>query len=341
MIKYFFYILFLSNLLVSAFHHNGQLWIDYNSDNDIESHIAGYIPQFNIKNKKVEFSYSNKIIIENSDYSNQDYRYWVRYKNNIIDLKIGLQKISFGSAFILRNLNWFDSIDFRNTTNQTVGQKALQFKYFSKANYNFNFWFIPDNNDDMSYGSRAEFSNNFGNYGIVFYKDNTNYNHSIINMPQIINNQNFLIDLLQLKENERLGLDYRYDGIFGLWLESTYIKSTNNLNLLNSINFTTIGFDYTVNMYNGIYLMYELMSYKFKAIDNSFLDGNISSLMIQYPIGILYDLSFIRIFDNQIKDTYSLIRLITTYDYFTVNYSYSLNPNEYGDNFQVKLIYNY
>ena len=42
MIKYFFYILFLSNLLVSAFHHNGQLWIDYNSDNHIESHIAGY-----------------------------------------------------------------------------------------------------------------------------------------------------------------------------------------------------------------------------------------------------------------------------------------------------------
>ena len=214
-------------------------------------------------------------------------------------------------------------------------------KYFSKTDYNFNFWVIPDNNDDISYGSRVEFSNNFGNYGIVFYKDNTNYNHSIINMPQIINNQNFLIDLLQLKENERLGLDYRYDGIFGLWLESTYIKSTNNLNLLNSINFTTIGFDYTVNMYNGIYLMYELMSYKFEAIDNSVLDGNISSLMIQYPIGILYDLSFIRISDNQIKDTYSLIRLITKYDYFTVNYSYSINPNEYGNNFQVKLIYNY
>tara|TARA_B100000959_G_C14940915_1_gene607767 strand:- start:698 stop:1723 length:1026 start_codon:yes stop_codon:yes gene_type:complete len=341
MIKYFFYILFLSNLLVSAFHHNGQLWIDCNSDNNIESSIAGYIPQFNMKNKNVEFSYSNKIIIENSDYSNQDYRYWARYKNNIIDLKIGLQKISFGSAFILRNLNWFDSIDFRNTTNQTIGQEALQLKYFSKTDYNFNLWVLPDNNEDISYGSRVEFSNNFGNYGIVFYKDNTHYNHSIINMPQIISNQNFLIDFLQLKENERFGIDYRYDGIFGLWLESTYIKSTNNLNLLNSINFATIGFDYTVNMYNGIYLMYELMSYKFEAIDNSVLDGNISSLMIQCPIGILYNLSFIRIFDNQIKDTYSLIRLITKYDYFTVNYSYSINPNEYGNNFQVKLIYNY
>tara|TARA_Y100001970_G_scaffold268372_1_gene359565 strand:- start:8927 stop:9952 length:1026 start_codon:yes stop_codon:yes gene_type:complete len=341
MIKYSFYILFFSNLLLSSFQHNGQLWIDYNSDNEIASYVAGYIPEFNMQNNKFEISYSNKIIIENSDYNNQDYRYWFRYKNNIIDLKIGLQKISFGSAFILRNLNWFDSIDFRNTTNQTIGQKALQLKYFSKMNYNFNFWAIPDNNNDVSYGSRLEFSNKFGNYGLVFYKDNTNYNHSVINMPQIISNQGFLVDFLQLKENERIGIDYRYDGIFGLWLESSYIKSINSFNLLNSMNFATMGIDYTVNIYNGIYVLYELMSYKFEAIDNSVLDGHISSLMIQYPIGILYDLSFIRIFDNQIKDTYSLIRLITTYDYFTVNYSYSFNPSEYGDNFQVKIIYNY
>ena len=87
--------------------------------------------------------------------------------------------------------------------------------------------------------------------------------------------------------------------------------------------------------------MLESMSYEFKATDNSVFDGRLSSLMIQYPIGILYDLSLIRIYDNKLNDSYNFIRLITTYDYFTVNYSYSINPDEYENNFELMIIYNY
>lgn len=340
MSKYFFYIVVFSNLLISALNHKGQLWIDYNSHSGLYSSI-GYIPEFNIKYKNINLEYRNKIIFENSSYDNQDYRYWIRYNNQKIDLRIGLQKISFGSAFILRNLNWFDTIDFRNSTNQTIGKKALQLKYFSTGRLDLNFWVIPDNNDDLSYGSRLEFSNKYGNYGLVFYKDYTNYDHSIINIPQIINNQNFLMEFIQLKENDRLGLDYRYDGLFGLWIESSHIKSSNKMSPLDSIIFSTLGIDYTLNIWNGVYLMLESMSYEFKATDNSVFDGRLSSLMIQYPIGILYDLSLIRIYDNKLNDSYNFIRLITTYDYFTVNYSYSINPDEYENNFELMIIYNY
>ena len=85
--RYFVFILFFSNLLLSAFNHQGQLWIDYNSHNSLTSPI-GYIPQFNIEYKNFDFEYSNKIIFENSnsEYYNQDYRYWIRYNNYKVDL---------------------------------------------------------------------------------------------------------------------------------------------------------------------------------------------------------------------------------------------------------------
>ena len=343
MIKYFISILLYFNLLICAFNHKGQVWIDYNSSSSISSPILGYIPQFSIDYDNFDFTYSNKITFDsfNADYYKQDYRYWIRYNNKKIDLKAGLQKISFGSAFILRNLNWFDSIDFRNTTNQTIGQKALQIKYFSENNLIANLWIIADGNDDLSYGVRFESLNDYGSFGYVVFKDNNNSYHNVLNIPQIINNQNIIMQFMQIRENYRLGLDYRYDGIFGLWLESSFIKTLKNIDLLNSMKFSTVGIDYTINIWNGLYLMFESMSYQFTAIDNSKFNGSMSSLMIQYPIGILHDLSFIRLFDNKINDSYNLIRLVTTHDYYKVNYSYSINPEEYENNFEVMIIFNY
>ena len=340
--KYFLYIVCFPTIIFSNLNHNGQIWIDYNDSKNYES-LVGYIPEFNFKYQDFDFMYSNKIIIRNldSNYYNQDYRYWGRYHNEFIDIRVGLQKISFGSAFILRNLNWFDSIDFRNSTNQTIGQKSFSIKYFSTNNFDLNFWLIPDDDDELSYGSRLAFSNKFGNYGFVFFKDNTNYNHSIINIPQIVQAGNiFSENLIEFKQNERLGFDYRYDGYFGLWLESSYINFIKN-QIIDDMFFRTIGIDYTLNTWNGIYLMFESMYYKFDSIDNSILEDNISSLMIQYPIGILYDLSLVRLFDNQSDNYYDFIRLTTIYDYFTVNYSYSINPEEYGNNFQMMIVYNY
>ena len=199
--KYLLYIVFFPTIILSNFNHNGQTWVDYNDSKNYES-LIGYIPEFNFKYKDFDFIYSNKIIIENldSNYYNRDYRYWARYHNEFIDIRVGLQKISFGSAFILRNLNWFDSIDFRNSTNQTIGQKSFFLKYFSTKNFDLNFWLIPDNNDDLSYGSRLEFSNKSGNYGLVFFKDNTNYNHSIINIPQIVQTGNIFSGVFELDE---------------------------------------------------------------------------------------------------------------------------------------------
>ena len=346
MIKYnYYFILFLFSFLFGNINFSGQAWLDYN--NYINKNIViGYIPKLTLQYKNIDFEYSSKLIHDytNSTYSynsNEKYRYWVRYNNKKIDLRYGLQKISFGSALILRNLNWFDTIDFRNSSGQTVGQRALQIKYFLGDTFVLSSWIIPNIDAERSFGNRIEFSNSLGSYGLTYFKDNNNNLHNILNVYQAIDIENYLIQLSEFSENERYGFDYRYDGYFGFWVETSYIKNKKYFNQIDSIKFATIGLDYTINIWNGVYFMLENMSYKFEAYDSTDLGGDISSLMVQYPIGILYDLSYIKIIDNEYNNSYDLIRLITTYDYFTINYSYSFSKESDENNFQLMFIYNY
>ena len=39
------------------------------------------------------------------------YRIWARYKTARFEARVGLQRINFGSATLLRPLMWFDSVD--------------------------------------------------------------------------------------------------------------------------------------------------------------------------------------------------------------------------------------
>ena len=140
------------------------------------------------------------------------------------------------------------------------------------------------------------------------------------------------MEFIQLKENDRLGLDYRYDGLFGLWIESSHIKSSNKMSPLDSIIFSTLGIDYTLNIWNGVYLMLESMSYEFKATDNSVFHGRLSSLMIQYPIGILYDLSLIRIYDNKLNES---SKAIIAYEKLLLEYNSSIYAAEARKRYRV------
>ena len=103
--------------------------------------------------------------------------------------------------------------------------------------------------------------------------------------------------------------------------------------------------DYIVNTIKPVdQIAEEFMTSTYGPIEFKVLDLNqdqLDDITLISNSNISEQYKFISNSDNQIKDTYSLIRLITKYDYFTVNYSYSINPNEYGNNFQVKLIYNY
>ena len=66
------------------------------------------------------------------------YRGWGRVSNDRAEVRVGLQKINFGSAMMLRPLMWFDSMDPRDPLQMTDGVWGAMGRYY--FNNNANVW---------------------------------------------------------------------------------------------------------------------------------------------------------------------------------------------------------
>jgi len=338
--NYCFYIIFIS--FSFSYSYKGQLWLDANYIQDSNNlSYFGYIAEIStIKSNDFDFEWSRRLISEYHDLDtnnkNENYRLWIRYTKPKYDIRFGLQKISFGTASLLRPLNWFDTIDFSSTTGQTTGVEALKSQFFLQNNSVLSVWCID--NEKISCGSRFEFLNNLGSFGLTYYNDRNNLAHEVFKVPQVIENQPVI---LFPGKNHRFGFDYRYDGLFGLWLEGSSILSSSKDINLNRFDLFTAGTDYTFPILNGLLLSSESMYFSIISEDNWVLNQTTSSLIASMPVGILNDIMFITIKDWETKDSYNLLRWSTTFDYFSINCMVSMNPSEVNDSFKIMFIYNH
>ena len=346
--NYLIYIIFLS--FIFSYSYKGQLWVDTNFINESENlSYFGYIAELSLKaNDNLDFEWSRKLTSEyfGSDTynTNQNYRLWIRHSNSKYDFRIGLQKISFGTASLFRPLNWFDTIDFTSTTGQTDGVKAIRTQFFPSESSIFWMWCVDDKT--ISCGSRIEFLNNLGSFGLSYHNDRDNTNHEVFKAPQIIDNQP---SIEFPGKNHRIGIDYRYDGLMGLWFEGASILSSSKDINLNRFDMITLGADYTFPLLNGLLLSSESMYFSIiseQSIEDTdqnpwILHQTSSSLIASMPIGMLNDLMFVTIKDWETDDSYNLLRWSTTFDYFSINCMLSINPSEFQDNFKIMFIYNH
>ena len=112
--------------------------------------------------------------------------------------------------------------------------------------------------DDSSFGFRSELSHSSGEWGIAYHTD----------------------------QKDNIGLDYRYDGYFGLWSESSLSSSENIKQIM-----TTLGLDYTLPIGNGLYLMTEFMSVQEEKPFES--KENYIAILANMPIGMIHQISVI------------------------------------------------
>jgi hypothetical protein len=128
-----------------------SLWSNYNPAGSLDLWFGGrYIPQLNYNirlpgNKLIDFELSanlnataamNPFDTINAEALIKPYRGWVRYSTSNFELRLGLQKINFGSASILRPLMWFDQMDPRDPLQLTNGVWALLGRYYFLNNAN-------------------------------------------------------------------------------------------------------------------------------------------------------------------------------------------------------------
>ena len=70
------------------------------------------------------------------------YRGWLRYSTQFIEARLGLQKVSFGPAQVLRPLAWFDTIDPEDPTAQTDGVEAFRLRFFPANSFALMTWIM-------------------------------------------------------------------------------------------------------------------------------------------------------------------------------------------------------
>ncbi len=257
------------------------------------------------------------------------YRGWVRYSTRQLEIRLGLQKLNFGSAMMLRPLMWFDQIDPRDPLQLTDGVYGLLARYYFLNNSNIWFWSlygnkgvrgwetIPVNTGFPEFGGRIQVPVPKGEMAFT-------YHHRVADSRGLGGG---ITEYSHIPEN-KFGFDVKWDLVAGLWLEGSYTNKRKNVGLYTNQVALDAGADYTINIGNGVYMAYEqlLASYDEKA----FTFGNkavFSLLTMRYPVGIIDNLSAIIYYDWSDRKSYNFMTWQRQYDRITFYLMAYWNPD--------------
>lgn len=243
-----------------------------------------------------------------ADIKGEFYRAWLRYSGAQYEARIGLQKINFGAALMLRPLQWFDTIIPTDPAKNTQGVYALLGRYYMLNNANFWLWLInPDednqsisfahNDDGIAWGGRAQYPLPLGEAALSYL--HRGLSHTTYDTEQ------------------RLGFDWRGDIGIGLWLEASAsrLRGTDT----HRASATTVGADYTIAAGNGIQITAEHMrAAEDWQLLNLWNHAQASSLMLSYPLNLLDSLSGILAYDWKREKLQGYASVSRAYDLITL-----------------------
>jgi hypothetical protein len=262
------------------------------------------------------------------------YRLWARFSASQWEVRLGLQKISFGSAALLRPLMWFDRLDPRDPLQLTEGVYALLLRYYFVNNTNVWIWGLYGNDDPKGwetfpsdketpeYGGRIQVPLFTGELALSYHHRTADLNRGPFEGLFPINN---------LVPENRFGLDGKWDVSIGLWVEATLTHQESELLPYPWQRAINAGLDYTFDIGNGLYALGEhLFLAQSRETWSSGEDTNISSFLLRYPFSIMDDLTAILYYDWENGEFYRFINWQRTYDRWMFNIIGFWNPDEFN-----------
>lgn len=255
------------------------------------------------------------------------YRAWARYSSTRTEVRLGLQKINFGSARIFRPLMWFDSMDPRDPLQLTDGVWGGLFRYYFPNNSTLWLWSLYGNKEQKGWelipvsrsfpelGGRLQLPLPSGEGALSYHFRKADAN---------------MYELGEIAEN-RFGLDVRLDVVVGLWFESSWMRLNREMGELTNQQMSTLGMDYTFNIGSGLGLTFEQFFYSYgeNGIDlNQSL--NFSGLNLSYPFSMADNLSAMVYYDWENRRFYNFLNWQHQRDnvtFYTIGY---WNPDEFG-----------
>lgn len=214
------------------------------------------------------------------------YRIWTRYSGENYEIRLGLQKIDFGSATLIRPLQWFNQIDPRDPLQLTNGVYGVLGRYYFKNNANIWLWGLIGNektrgfevletdNSIPEFGARVQLPVSRGEIAFSYHHRNVNSKFNL-GLPQYGH----------ISEN-RFGFDAKWDVEIGLWFEATHTIKNKDLGSLTNQTLINIGTDYTFGLGNGLNIVTEHLITSFDEDAFNFSNTeNTTALSANYPLG--------------------------------------------------------
>jgi len=258
----------------------------------------------------------------NFDFSS--YRFWVRRSTDKLEMRFGLQKITFGPARLFRPLMWFDKIDPRDPLQLTEGVWGMRIRRDFPNNTNASAWGLLWNNEPKGWEIIPTKKNNVefgGRFQVPIWKGEIGFsgNNRIIS-------RNDLPTYLQINTMPKATPEVKaaIDGFFdigvGLWFESSVVHANYGADFPNWQSMLTIGSDYTLSVGNGITVTGEHFMYS--TDDKPFVTNSavqMTGLMAMYPIGLFDNLSGMVFYSWDAELAYFFFSWQRTYDDWTIN----------------------
>jgi len=349
-----------------------SFWVNLNHRSDLPVITGGrYIPSVNYgkkfrTNTMLDFEASANVFgsfafhpfdSSSSDGAIKPYRLWARYSSEQFELRLGLQKISFGSASILRPLMWFDQIDPRDPLNLTDGVWGLLGRYYFLNNTNIWFWglygnsgkrgfeIVPVNKRIPEFGGRIQVPVPLGEAAFSYHY-RTADNRGIIIFGE---------QMYEKIPEDRFGFDAKWDLITGVWLEGSWTRKRKNVGSFTNQEIVNAGIDYTFVLGSGLYAAYEHLLLSYDAKPFRFAEATSFSLLtVSYNISLFDKISAIVYYNWTNKTSYNFISWQKQLNRIVFYFMGYMNPVDYqlpaqtasknsfsGNGIQIMLVYNH
>ena len=357
-----------------SFTLDGQLigWTNLNIEDPLQNqwglkYIPDILTEYQLNEKwKLDAelainAYSSFIFSEGESDGNSDispYRMWLRLSSSNFELRVGLQKINFGSASMIRPLMWFDEIDPRDPLQLTDGVYGLLARYYFLNNANLWVWILYGN-DELKAWEYVQTSERTAEFGgriqlpVFNGEAGLSYHHRKAG-PLTLSNGALSLETGEFFEN-RLGLDGKWNLGVGLWYEYVIRNREEAQVLPKWENYLNMGIDYTFSLGNGLGISAEhFINQSSEELWKDGSNNNFTALNLNYPIGIIDNISSIIYYNWESNDWYRFLNYQRQYDKWSFYIMAYWNPESYniyqnlgdtslfsGKGFQVMAVFNH
>ena len=263
----------------------------------------------------------------------EPYRAWVRLSTSRFEARVGLQKISFGSASLFRPLMWFDSLDPRDPLQLTDGVYGVLLRFYAKGNANVWAWGLYGNEkargwdvarpDKRSpeFGGRVQAPLFKGELAATYHRRKAVFDPAGPAVPGI--------PAPPPVPEDRFALDGKWDIGVGVWFEGSLTHQDAVLQPLPWQRALTMGMDYTFGIGRGLNVTAE--HFRLAAAEEAFGRGDgrsLSALMARYPVGLSGEIWSIVYYDWKSRDAYRILGWRRTTDALTFSLMLFWNPEQ-------------